>query len=368
MVGGEVMAAQRSRPSCGPMVPHPRNRWMLICLALLAAVGARPALAAPKTDVIILVNGDHLTGAIKGLEHNRLEVSTEHMGTVRIEWDKVARVQTRQNLLLERSDGTRYYGQLLESGRDANLLISRPGGGKSDTVEMGVIVRAQPIEGGQLLERLDGYVSGGLDFAKASDRRSFDFAGGLSSRTRRREWSLDLAANLTDDSVGRTNERYDLNGNWRRLMERRDFYQGFSELSRNTELGLDMRTLLGAGYGRYFRQSNSAEWLGTVGLAYSHENYRGSKTADSLELVLGTEFSLFRYDFPETDVTGAFAVLPSLTQAGRVRAEADLRARYEFIDDVYFELKLYGSYDSAPPGAQTRTSDYGAVTSLGYSF
>jgi hypothetical protein len=38
------------------------------------------------------------------------------------------------------------------------------------------------------------------------------------------------------------------------------------------------------------------------------------------------------------------------------------------VDDLYFELKFYGSYDSRPPSEDTEKSDYGVVTSLGYSF
>jgi len=84
--------------------------------------------------------------------------------------------------------------------------------------------------------------------------------------------------------------------------------------------------------------------------------------------VLYTSFSVFHYDFPETDIGGTLSVLPSLTKSGRVRSELDLRAKYEFVDDLYFELKLYGSYDSQPPSETTEKSDYGLVTSLGYSF
>jgi hypothetical protein len=108
--------------------------------------------------------------------------------------------------------------------------------------------------------------------------------------------------------------------------------------------------------------------LGGLGLAYSRENYLGGETFDSVEGVLTTSFRIFRYDFPETDIGGSLSVLPSLTQSGRVRAEGDLRAKYEFIDDLYFELKLYGSYDSSPPLADSEQTDYGLTTSLGYSF
>jgi hypothetical protein len=89
---------------------------------------------------------------------------------------------------------------------------------------------------------------------------------------------------------------------------------------------------------------------------------------DSLDAVLSTTFAIFLYHFPETDIGGSLAVLPSLTESGRYRAEMDLRAKYEFVDDLYFELKVYGSYDSQPPLADSEQSDYGLTTSLGYSF
>jgi Protein of unknown function, DUF481 len=159
-----------------------------------------------------------------------------------------------------------------------------------------------------------------------------------------------------------------LQGNYRQFHLDRNFYQGFGGFDSNTELDLNLRTLAGAGYGRYFVQNNHAEWVAGLGMAYSHENYTGGETFDSLEGVLTTSFKIFRYDFPETDIGGSLALIPSLTKSGRYRAEGDLRAKYEFVDDLYFELKVYGSYDSKPPLADSEQSDYGLTTSIGYSF
>jgi hypothetical protein len=339
----------------------------LLLLATLL-VFASTVFAAPKTDVVVLVNGDRITGEVKSLEYNQLKLSTEHMGTIYIEWDKIASLQSNQYLLLERTDGTRYYGQLLAGDDHSMVYIARSVDEPAEVVDMAVVVRAQPIEGGDFIDRLDGYVSAGLDIAKASNRRSIDFAGGLSSRTRVRAWAIDGSANLTDDSAGETSERYQLQANYRQFREVRDFYLSFGMLERNTELDLNLRTMAGGGYGRYFVQTNHSEWVAGLGLAYSHENYTGGETFDSVESVFTTSFKVFRYDFPETDIGGSLSILPSLTKSGRYRAEGDLRAKYEFVDDLYFELKLYGSYDSEPPLADTQKSDYGLTTSLGYSF
>jgi len=361
-----IPSSQRAQARRGNAPASARTVSLLLLASLLAFSGMLSA--APKTDIVVLINGDRITGEVKSLEYNRLKLSTSHMGTIYIEWDKIASLQSNQYLLLERTDGTRYYGQLVEGDDDSTLQVARSVDEPAVAVDMAVVVRAQPIEGGDFIDRLDGYVSAGLDIAKASDRRSIDFAGGLSARTRVRAWALDGSANLTDDSAGDTSERYQLQGSYRQFHRDRNFYLGFGGFERNTELDLNLRTMAGAGYGRYFVQNNHSEWLAGLGLAYSHENYTGGETFDSVEGVLSTSFKIFRYDFPETDIGGSLTLLPSLTKSGRYRAEGDLRAKYEFVDDLYFEIKLYGSYDSKPPLADSQQSDYGLTTSLGYSF
>jgi hypothetical protein len=38
------------------------------------------------------------------------------------------------------------------------------------------------------------------------------------------------------------------------------------------------------------------------------------------------------------------------------------------VDDLYFEFRMYGSFDSEPPDSDAPRDDYGFVTSLGYKF
>ena len=46
---------------------------------------------AAKTDVVILVNGNAITGEIESLEFGSLKYSTDSMGSVFIDWDDVER-------------------------------------------------------------------------------------------------------------------------------------------------------------------------------------------------------------------------------------------------------------------------------------
>ena len=40
----------------------------------------------------------------------------------------------------------------------------------------------------------------------------------------------------------------------------------------------------------------------------------------------------------------------------------------EIVTDFYLDLSFYQSYDSDPPDAAAEKTDYGVITSLGYSF
>ena len=42
--------------------------------------------------------------------------------------------------------------------------------------------------------------------------------------------------------------------------------------------------------------------------------------------------------------------------------------RREIISDFYLDLSFYQTYDSDPPDAEAESTDYGVITSLGYSF
>ena len=69
------------------------------------------------------------------------------------------------------------------------------------------------------------------------------------------------------------------------------------------------------------------------------------------------------------DVTVTFDVIPVLTQAGRVRLEANAEGRHEFFKDFFFKATVFDSYDSKPPtGGATRKNDFGVTTSVGWSF
>src|SRR5699024_7813384 len=93
---------------------------VMVCLLALPAW-------AQKTDIVTLVNGDTLTCEIKLLERGRLEVSTDHLGTVDIEWDKVVAVTASRLFQIETANGVRLLGQLATTGPGQFDVIAAEG-------------------------------------------------------------------------------------------------------------------------------------------------------------------------------------------------------------------------------------------------
>ena len=83
-----------------------RKSFLLILLMVLFSHTAW----AQKTDIVYLKNGDRITGEVKNLSRGKLELSTDHMGTVFIEWDKIQQLISNTGQSIELTDGQRYYG------------------------------------------------------------------------------------------------------------------------------------------------------------------------------------------------------------------------------------------------------------------
>jgi hypothetical protein len=356
------------------LAPNTRTRPASITglLTLAASFGllASPALAE-KTDVVVLVNGDHITGEVQELAYGQLKFKTDHMGTIYIEWDKIASLRTSQLLQLELQDGRRLHGQAPMAGERAGELRleqhERGSGTAAVDVPMPDVIRIATLERGAWYDRLDGSVSVGYSFTAASEVEVFNIAASIGSRTQRQQWNVSLDAQLTDQAEGDSSQRAALAGALERFMPNRYYYETMVGFTRNQELGLDLRSLVGMTYGRYLKQRQGMEWRAGAGLAASVENASDGTRRESLEAQLGTTFRMFRLDSPKTDITVALTLLPSLTESGRVRAEGSLAVRHEVIADLFFEISLYDSYDNRP-AAGGRSNDWGIVTALGYTF
>jgi hypothetical protein len=337
-------------------------------LLILCAASAPAALAAPKTDVVVLRNGDRITGEVKDMERGKLRLKTDNAGTIYIEWDKVTGLVSGQRLRAELSNGEWHVGTALTPAEPGELQLRDAPTGTGIRVPLQQVVELYPVEQGLRLAAIDGYLTAGYSYTKANNLQEFAFTGGVSTTQEKRKWSLDASTAVTTQDGANDTQRYDVIGQLRHFLPRRWFLQETLQFESNDELALDLRTSLGAAYGRYLVQSRAHEWSLYAGANLTDEREVAQENKRNVEAVIGTEYAFFRYDTPERNVLGDLVVLPSLTESGRVRTGARVRFRWEIIKDFFFELSAYGIHDTKPGPYAASHSDYGTVTSLGFTF
>ena len=341
-----------------------RQRWNFQCLGLLLILFI--GIADAKTDVVDFKNGDRLTGEVKSLDRGHMRFNTDATDTISIEWDEVAYLSSNQNIQVETILGTRYLGHLIRSEEISNLVVMTDEGPiKLNNIQ---IVKMTPIEE-KGLSRLDGDVTFGYNFAKADESTQMNVGVDMEMRSEIRILSLKFDATVTDSTSNEPNQRESLELDFKRLLRDRWFWSSDISFDRNDELGIDMRTSLGGGGGRIMRQTDHSAIILEGGLKGTREDLAGNTTdQETIEAYGMVSWDWFRFDTPELDLSTSLEVIPNLTDTGRVRGELDIELRWEMIEDLFWQLSYYNSYDSDPATAGAEKNDYGIVTSLGYKF
>lgn len=339
-------------------------RAVALLLALLAPISA---VLAAKTDVVVLKNGDRITCDIKQLERGQLRVSTDSMGTVYIKWEDVLRLHSSAEFIVESMDGSRTIGKLAEASADGRMRVIR--GGHEQPLDLHDVAWMDPlVSEPSFTERWDGSFSAGLDIVRTNRERNLRGAFDLRRRGENYLAGIDGSAFLRSREDRSDSIRAGLSASYRGLMKQRRFWATLGSLERNDELGIDLRTLVGAGYGRFLQQSTHSLWSVAGGLALVSEQRAGDEDAENnLEGFLNTRYEYFLLFSPKTTLTAELTTFPSITDSGRFRSNLEFSLRREVISDLFLDLRFYGSQDnrSADEGAST---DYGIFTSLGYSF
>jgi hypothetical protein len=350
---------KRRRTAANPYLTH-------ILLAALSMLCLQPALSAPKTDIVIFKNGDKLTGEIKSLERGRLNLSTDAIGTIAIEWDKVHGVVSNQTIQVETGSGVRYFGVLTFSEETPGLIVSTASG--SEKLEMDRVIVMAPIEGTGI-DALDIDLSFGYNFAKAGQTSTGTFGIDMHYRSLKRIESLSASTNVTDSDTQDSSKRANLLLQHTRLWKDRWYNGGNVALERNDELGLDQRTSIGANGGRYLIQSNSMLLAVEGGLQVARERLVDEEQdKNSVEALLTVKWDWFLFQNPELDWSTTMQIIPSLTESGRWRGEFDTALKWEIVNDLKWNISIYSSFDNKPTDAAASTSDYGVNTGLTYEF
>ena len=316
-----------------------------------------------KIDSIRLVNGNEITGEIKQLQRGKLSYGTDSMGTVAIEWEEVTAVVSGFHYEVRLENGRRHYGSLgLADTEGAVRIIEADGEQVVRAIE---IIELRPIED-SLRQRLDIRLGAGDPYTKASDVATFNLTSDLGYEDEKGVTSLQGRSVMTDNDGERSDSnRYKIAREmWTVRPQVIRWFDGSYE--DNEELDLDYRYTVGFGYGRAIVDTNDLSFLGYLGLQAVTEKSNTGEKLDSVEGVLGVAYSMWRFNTPELDLELDFTLYPGITESDRLRGDTDLRLSWELVEDLFWDITGWASYDDASQSGSD--TDYGVTTGVSWEY
>jgi len=332
-----------------------------------------PLFARENTDVIIMKNGDHLTGQIKGLDDGVLYFGLPYViQTLSVDWSQVADLKSKQLFLVKTQDGSVYRGILNSTQTPAGHPLEIQ---VAETPETKVVLNsARIVEVSVTSEKFFQRFTGGLNFgtiySKGNQSVQYNISG-LAAYPRER-WAAQagLSSNLSTASgtTASTHNQLTL-GAMHLLPWNKYFYAGFDGFLQSSEQGIAHQNYLGGGIGRYLKNTNRTTISVLGGLAWQNTVYNPTvlpiPTQNSATAVIDTNVQLFKFNKTNLDLNAV--LLPALSDPGRVYFSTNASYYIKITGSLSWNISFYGNWDNRPPG-NLPGSDYGTTSGLSFTF
>jgi putative salt-induced outer membrane protein YdiY len=348
---------------------HPGQFRFIILILFVIISSALSAQAKRNDDVVILKNGDRLTGEIKGLQRGELKFKASYMAeAVRLDWSRVERLESKDRYLITLTDGqlfTDFLGLAPASATADNFLI----GTEKDAIRVKQIevLRIAPAEA-KFWRQLEGAIDFGFSFTSGNDQYQAELAASAIYRRRDHSLTASLDSVFSGQPKGTSSARNQFNLDYRKQLSPRWYVGGVFDLLRSDQQSLSLRTTAGGLIGRNLRQTERTRISIFGGLAGTRENYSaitGNPQTTNADALAGLDLNTFRFN--TTDLSSRFILYPSLTIPGRTRMQFKSDLRIKLVKDLYWGFHLYENFDSKPP-VNADKNDLGISTSLGWKF
>ena len=285
-------------------------RAIVLCCVFL--VSAR-LYAQRNTDVIVMKNGDRFTCEIKGLSAGVLSVKVKYVdGDMAVQWSEVAHLESNRLFLVHTESGAAYTGKISTSGASNDppirIEIAETPGKEVEVAQHEVIKLNQTSDG--FWQRFVGAVNTGLLYSKGNESTQYNISSQVAYN--RERWSSELLFNssLASNSGSTLSTRNQTDLDTLRLLRWNNwFYAGTASFLQSSVQAINLQTTLGAGVGRYLKNTNRASIYVLGGLGWQNVGY-GQNTGDhgAQNTAVGfvaSQVKLFKFKKTNLDVSAS---------------------------------------------------------------
>ena len=340
---------------------------------LLLLLLTAPLFARESTDVIVMKNGDHLTGEIKGLNQGVLYISMNYiLGTSQVQWSKVDHIESKQLFLVKTEAGNVYTGTLstAESAKDRPMTIAVVESSSKQTQ----VERPQVVEMDQTSEsfwrRFNGEINSGISYTKGNQSTQYNLSSDITYPRERWSAGLSYNSNLSTSTGVSATTRNQVNLTGQRLLRWNNwFYAGTAAFLQSSEQNIDLQPGLGGGIGRLLSNSNRTKIYVMGGFGWQRTQYAPNLDVSNPQEVfagyVGAGARLFHFNKTTLDTT--ITLLPAITQPGRLYTNLNATYYIKLSGSLSWNVSFYGSWDNQPPPTFSG-SDYGTSSGLSITF
>jgi len=320
--------------------------------------------AAAQSDILVLNNGDRMTGEIKKLVGGDLHFEPDYAENIFIiDWAAVERIETEETFVVETSAGQRLSGTFQTAADiSANIVVQEEAG--ETMVEQAEVVALRSYDT-SFWGRVGASVSLGASLTKANSTKTGNFVGSLSYATAR--WDLRSVLDASNTTVGAIDpaRRWDWSVDYRRFVGGNYFVSVGSSFFHSDEQQLALRSQLSPGFGLFLKRTNRLHLAVSGGAQWVNESFQDPdlESVNGAEGWAGVEYNAF--DIGDLSFLFQLNASPSFSELGRIRLDGVTELKWELPKDLYINLRMTDNFDSRPLNEGPR-NDYVFTTGIGW--
>lgn len=320
---------------------------------------------AARADSVVMLNGDHLTGRVVGLEAGKLLFATPYAGEVKLPWAQLRSLQSDAKVRVQLADGTLLNG----------LLLAAPDG--QARVKVGELVETAPIPLAQVTAinppadrekvKMSGHANVGGTFTRGNTEEDTLHADAeMVARTPTNRYTVGGEVNEAAKQGVATTSNWRVNMKYDHFFKDKSYLYTVGLFENDTQADLDLRTSLGFGAGRQIFEEARRNLSLEGGLSYVNEDYGTAADQSFPSLRAALKYDQLFWD-ERLKFFHASELLASVDDTSDYLLKTRTGIRIPVGKTLNLSTQVNLDYDNLPAPGKDST-DSAVLFSVGYGF
>ena len=331
----------------------------ICCLAVLVS----PLVAQAKTaDVVVLKNGDRITGEISRIWDEEITIEPGYSDEFNIDVPAVAYIESEREFEIELADGRELVVTFPGADAEGNQIIKT--GGETEILPFSNMLELDEPEDYYDWESLVD-LSGDLKKGNTDSRNTkLRAASSLKLGDHRHIGEFNLYREIVAGVTTKDQTIVNYNYNW--LFSEPWFFSALTTFESDPIIQLDSRVTVSAGIGLDVWNTADRSLNVQLGVGARKEEIGNESGTSSV----ATWVLRYSQDFFSDDLTlyHQHSIIPTINGRENTSFRTTTGLRYEITDLLYANISLDYDYETEPADAATRSEDLVLLFGLGLEF